>query len=154
MADGELRLEPITNSNWRATLHVKTAPGQLTFVADHEPVALVILAKSYVKAGGWDWWPLAIMAAEEVVGVVAIAQRASLCQIFHLVIDQNSQGRGLGKASVRLVLDHIRQELPACKNVTLTVHPNNGAARHIYESSGFQASGECRDSEPVLELTL
>ncbi len=154
MATNQLSLEPITRSNWRSTLEVKTTPDQLLFVADYEPIALVILAKSYVNADGKEWRPLAIKETDNVVGVVAVAQHANECEIFHLVIDQEFQGRGIGKASVKLLLDYIRREVPDCKKVSLTVHPDNERARHIYQTSGFHDSGRNRYSEPVLELAL
>lgn len=45
-------LEPIDARNWRESLGVRVAEEQLRFVADHQPVALVILAKCYVQPGG------------------------------------------------------------------------------------------------------
>ncbi len=99
MLPNDLALVPISNLNWRKTLQVRTTPNQLKFVADFEPVALVILSKSYVRAGNVDWHPLAITADDATIGVVALTHQKTRCEIFHLVIDCDLQGRGLGKDS-------------------------------------------------------
>ena len=154
MRGSELRLEPIDKSNWRSALQVRTTPEQLEFVADYEPVALVILAKSYVRAGGFDWQPFAIKAQDVILGVVAIAIQEDRCEIYHLVIDYRQQGRGLGMKATNLVIEHIRTTWPQITKVSLTVHPRNEVAEHIYMSNGFSKTGEFADSEPVLELVF
>lgn len=68
-----LRLAPIDQRNWRAAVAVRVSPDQVRLVAGHQPVALVILAKAYVRPGDLDWEPLALTAAASVVGVVALA---------------------------------------------------------------------------------
>ena len=55
-----LELAPIDQHNWRAALAVEVTSGQLAFVAGYQPVALVILAKAYVRSGDLGWEPLAI----------------------------------------------------------------------------------------------
>jgi hypothetical protein len=58
------RLVPIDQSNWRDTLRVRVTDGQLPMVADVQPIALVILAKAYVRDGGRRWEPLAYLSPE------------------------------------------------------------------------------------------
>ena len=55
-----MRLEPITALNWRAVGALRVAPGQLGMVAEFEPVAFVILARTYVgyeNGCGIRWLP-------------------------------------------------------------------------------------------------
>lgn len=150
----DVKLTPLDNTNWRNALKVKTTNAQLQYVADHEPVALVILSKSYVRAGNVDWYPFVITLNESTVGVVAITHSANRCSVFHLVIDCLMQGKGLGKASVAKIIEYVRLTWPKCKAITLTVHPHNAIAKAVYRSCGFIATGEMQDSEPVFELTL
>ncbi len=154
MPFNDIKLVPIDKTNWRSALAVKTTHSQLEFVADHEPVALVILSKSYVRAGGVDWYPFTITLNDTVVGVVAITHHAKRCGIFHLVIDSQKQGQGLGKASVKKIVEYIRLTWPECKAVELTVHPRNKIAKTVYCSCGFIDTGEMRDEEPLYELVL
>jgi len=70
--------------NWRASLAVEVAPQQLPSVAGYQPVALVILAKAYIRPGDLDWEPVALSAAGSMThvsldrGGVRLAQRVRL----------------------------------------------------------------------------
>src|SRR4051812_28582353 len=50
-------LVEIDVSNWRRALAVEVRADQVRFVADHQPVALVILSKCYVRPDGQTWTP-------------------------------------------------------------------------------------------------
>jgi hypothetical protein len=49
-----IRLAPLDQHNWRASLQVQVAPEQLQFVAGYAPVALIILAKAYIRPNELD----------------------------------------------------------------------------------------------------
>lgn len=100
-----IRLEPITAANWRAASRVRVLDGQLPMVAGHEPVALVIMAKAYLRVAGFDWHPLAISENSVVVGVLAMVDEGSRFALYHLVIDGPQQGRGLGRAAVLAAIE-------------------------------------------------
>lgn len=150
----ELRLEMLDRSNWRRALAVRTAPGQLKFVADYEPVALVILSKCYLRPGGLLWEPLGIFSGDEAVGIAALTWDADTCRLYHLVIDRGWQRRGAGMAALELILAYVWESAPDCQSVTLTMHPRNEAARALYKKAGFEATGEERDGEELWHLTL
>ena len=152
--DSPLRLAPIDQHNWRASMGVRVAPDQLQFVAGYQPVALVILAKAYVRPGDLDWEPLALMSEDSIVGVVALAHSPTRTEMLHLAVDAGMQGRGVGSAAVALVLAHVTRTRPGCEEVRLTVHPENGRAQRLYRGSGFQPSGRLRDGEPIWLLDL
>ena len=151
---GDIHLERINSSNWRRALEIRTAPGQLRFVAEHEPVALVILSKSFVRHGGFKWEPFALLSDDTMVGIVALAHSGSTCKICHLLIDQSQQGNGLGTTAMRTILDYVIQKLPGCHELTLTVHPDNEHACRLYQSAGFRRTGECRNDEPEWRLEI
>jgi diamine N-acetyltransferase len=145
-----VRLTTIDRSNWREALQISVHPDQLHFVADHQPVALVILAKSYIRPGDVDWVPHAIVDDNDtMVGLVALAHDASTCEIHHLVIDAPLQGQGLGRAAVGAIIEQLRQRAPTCRTLTLTVHPDNHQAQRLYRSAGFAPTGAVRHDEPV-----
>lgn len=150
---GELTLEKITSANWRETLGVRLAQGQSRFVADYEPVALVILAKSYVRSGGMDWSPYAIRHQGDLVGLFALARSGAAFEMYHFVIDRHFQSRGLGKRAATLILELAGAD-PVCELVRLTVHPENLAARRVYAACGFTDTGEYVDGEPVMEYRI
>ena len=148
------RLEAIDQHNWRAAVAVRVSADQLRFVAGHQPVALVILAKAYVRPGDLDWEPLAVVSDAMVVGVVALAHSDSDTELLHLAIDTARQGQGIGSAAVKLVLEHVAASRPGCLEVRLTVHPDNTRAHGLYRSVGFSPTGEMREDEPIWSLKL
>jgi len=150
------RLVPLDAGNWRDALAVRPHPEQLRFVAEFEPVALVILAKAYVGARALRWHPFAVTLDGDMVGLVGLAhpKPPGECEICHLVIDVAHQNRGLGRAVLGLAADWARRELPACRRLLLTVHPENAIARRLYEQAGFQPLGYERDGETVMARAL
>ena len=151
-----LSLVDIDATNWRSALAVRVAPEQLRFVADFQPVALVSLAKAYVRPGGRVWKPLAILNHGETIGLVTIAHPAEPveCELLHFVIDVDQQGRGLGRRSTSMIVDHVRRTLPACRNVYLTIDVDNAVARRLYEPMGFRHTGLERAGDPLYQLTI
>jgi diamine N-acetyltransferase len=143
------RLVPITDDNWRRAAAVQVADGQLRFIADYEPVALVILAKAFVRAAGRDWWPYVIEDAGSVVGVLGLLDDRQLhgeIALFHLLIDANRQRRGYGRSALRRVVE-LANQLDNCARLRLTVHPDNEAAISLYASEGFTRDGVDADGE-------
>ena len=147
-------LEVIDQHNWRAAVAVQVSADQVRFVAGHQPVALVILAKAYVRPGDLDWEPLAVTSGASVVGVVALAHSAGHTELLHLAIDLTRQGQGIGSAAVKLVLAHVNASRPGCQTVWLTLHPDNARAQSLYRSVGFSPNGEMRENEPIWSFTL
>lgn len=151
----DVRLESIDAGNWREALEVRVRDEQLPFVADHQPVALVILAKSYVRPGGRWWEPLLVRAEDgSVVGVLAIEHGGATCELRNVAIDQDWQGRGIGTATVRAVIDRARRPGAHCSELAVSAHPDNHAAHRAYASAGFGWSGERRNREPLMRLPI
>jgi diamine N-acetyltransferase len=147
-----VELVPITRDNWRRAAAVRAANGQLRFVADYEPVALVILSKAFVRVADLDWWPHLIEDAGRAVGVVALVDERQMSgglALFHLLIDADQQRRGYGRAAVRRVVQFAR-DLEDCNRVRLTVHPENRVAIDLYQSEGFIVDGVEADGELCL----
>ncbi len=145
-----MRLEPITAANWRAAGALRLAPGQLGLVAEFEPVAYVILARTYVGYEGGVWHPL-IAVDEEPVGVLAIVDEGATWALRSFMIDAAHQGRGHGRAAVLAAVDYARER--GASALRLTVNPTNGPARALYESLGF-TYGEPRGTDLGMRLAL
>lgn len=130
-----MRLEPITAATWRAAGAVRAAPGQLALVAEFEPVAYVILARTYVGYEGGIWHPLACFDGDDLVGVMGLVDEGSTWALRSFLIDAAHQGRGHGRAAVLTAIDRARAA--GATALRLTVHPTNAPARALYESLGF-----------------
>lgn len=147
---GELVL--IDGSNWRGALGVRVGPEQLKFVADHQPVALVVLAKAYVRPGGRTWEPLAYVIDDHIVAVMALSFGDRNAELVNLAVDVGHQRRGIGTAVVVSAIGRAREH--DVDAVELTVHPANEPAIALYQSVGFVATGERRHGEPVWRYDL
>lgn len=69
-----------------------------------------------------------------------------------LLLDRDSQGRGLGKVLVRELVDYLRREY-GCRRIYLSLFDDNRVTRHIYEALGFVFNGELdRQGERIMVL--
>jgi RimJ/RimL family protein N-acetyltransferase len=154
VSSSSISLVPIDQSNWRDALDVVVTDDQLRFVADHQPVVLVILAKAYLELGDTRWTPLAIVDDDSgIVGVVALADRAETCEILHLAVDGRHQRQGVGTRALAEIVAFAYEAL-GCAHLELTVHPENESAQRLYAGGGFRPTGSQRHGEPVWSRAL
>lgn len=149
-----MQLRKIDAANWRRAVAVEVRPDQVRFVADVQPVALVILAKCYLRPDGHRWTPYLAVGDDEPLGVVAVVSEPDRAQLRHFAVDHRWQGRGHGRSMLEAVIAAIREEHAACRSVQVTTHPENGPALSLYESAGFRRTGAFAGIEPVLVLEL
>ena len=152
-----ITLHEVTGDNWRATLRLSVHPEQQRFIADHEPIAAIALAKAYIRPDGLVWVPYAIYAGEEIVGLVELAYAPDSQDdywVYHFFIDRSHQGKGYGKAAFGAFIQLIQGTHPRCRQINLTVHPENYRAQQLYTSLGFQPAGRELWGEPVYTLRI
>jgi diamine N-acetyltransferase len=152
-----LSLQEVTRENWRATLDLAVHPEQQRFIADYVPIAAIALAKAYVRPGGLVWMPYAIFADQRLVGFIELAYEPGSSDrywVYHFFIDRAYQGKGHGKAALQAFVQLIKTQHPDCRQINLTVHPENAQAQHLYLSIGFRATGAIVDDEPVYTLHI
>lgn len=148
-------IEVIDESNWREALDVRVHDDQLAFVADHQPVALVILAKCFVRPGGRRWEPLLVRDRHGVaVGVLALEHGAAGCELRNFAIDARRQGEGLGTAAASAVIQRALQGKSDCEELLVSAHPKNHAAHNAYSTAGFARTDEIRNGEPVFRFRI
>ena len=152
-----ISLQAVTRENWRATLALAVHPDQQRFIADYAPIAAIALAKAYVRPGGLVWAPYAICAAQQVVGLLELAYEPGSTDrywVYHFFIDRAQQGKGYGQAAMQALVRLVEIEHPRCRQINLTVHPENVRAQRLYTRFGFQATGALVDGEPVYALPI
>jgi diamine N-acetyltransferase len=152
-----ITLSEVTRDNWRATLNLTVHPEQQRFIADHQPIAAIVLAKAYIRPDGLVWAPYAIYADDDLVGLVELAYAPDSQDnywVYHFFIDRAQQGRGYGKAAFEAFIRLIRERHPHCRQINLTVHPENHRAQRLYAGLGFQPDGRELWGEPVYSLLI
>jgi diamine N-acetyltransferase len=142
-----VHLEPITAANRAQLVALSVTAEQRDFVATN--------ADSLREADGNPaCFPFAIAVDASVVGfaMYALDPDDGNYWIYRLMIDQRHQHRGIGRAALAELIA-LMSALPNCPRIVLGVEPGNGAARALYESAGFVATGEVIGGETVMCLT-
>ena len=146
-----VELKPITEDNFIDAFNLKLAPGQEAFVS--HPVRS--LAQAYVYRNQCQ--PFGIYAAGEMVGYVMVIYDYDIPEydIWHMMIDEAEQGKGYGREALDRVIDYIRTKpFGDSDRVALTCNRKNPAARKLYESKGFSATGNEYEDEIELAMTV
>ena len=146
-----VELKAITEDNFLDAFALALAPGQETFVS--HPVRS--LAQAYVYRDQCQ--PFGIYADGKMVGYVLVIYDYDIPEydIWHMMIDRSEQRRGYGAEALDRVLGYIRTKpFGDADRVALTCNMRNFAARKLYESRGFSATGVEDEDEIELVLTL
>ena len=144
-----VELKAITEENFIDAFNLKLAPGQESFVS--HPIRS--LAQAYVYRNQCQ--PFGIYAEGKMIGYVMVIYDYDIPEydIWHMMIDQSMQGRGYGSAALERVIDYIRTKpFGESNRIALTCNKDNSAARKLYESKGFSATGA--EDEDEVELAL
>ncbi|WP_060177684.1 GNAT family N-acetyltransferase [Streptomyces sp. IMTB 1903] len=142
-------LDEVTDENWRAVADVAPADDQRRFVAALGARYLLLSLR------GGVWNSLAIRAGDAVVGHVmwAYDEEGGAHWIGGMIVDAAEQGRGVGRAAMRVLIRRLA-DLPACREIRLSYHPDNAPAARLYAELGFVPTGEFEGDEAVAALAV
>lgn len=144
-------LKPISEENFIDVFNLKLSKEQETFVS--HPIRS--LAQAYVYRTQCQ--PFGIYADEKVVGYVMAIYDYDIPEydIWHMMIDESQQGKGYGKAALKLLLDYIKDKpFGDSDRVALTCNKDNTVALELYKSMGFELTGNSDEDEVELALYL
>ena len=140
------RVDELTAGNVEEVLDLAPRPDQDRYV---RPVAWYVARSAYERV----WTPVAISVDDELVAFAEWAYDPSdetYC-IGGVIVDARLQGKGYGRAAMTALVAGLR-ERPDCRDIALTVHDDNRAARRLYSSLGFVETGELDGDELVMVL--
>jgi diamine N-acetyltransferase len=124
-------LVPITKDNWKAIAALTVAHEQVAFV----PANLYSIAEAqfYPDAHAYaianeagEWVGFTLYGRDEATGK---------WKLFRLMIDATQQGRGYGKAALRIVIERVRAQ--GATEMLVGYQATNVAARQLYAQIGF-----------------
>lgn len=142
-------LKSITEDNFIDAFNLKLKKDQEEFIS--HPVRS--LAQAYVYRDQCQ--PFGIYDDDRMVGYVMVIYDYDVPEydIWHMMIDETQQGKGFGKAALKLILDYIEKKpFGNSDRVVLTCNKNNTYALNMYQSLGFEMTGN--EDEDELELVL
>jgi len=141
-------LRDVDRENFGRCIGLEVHEGQRGYVASN----LYSIAQSKVEPA---LRPQAVYDGEEMVGFVMYGydeEEGCHC-IARVMIDKSHQGKGYGRAATTEVVRRLRAE-PGCRQIALSVNPENRTAQALYESLGFEKTGEVAHGEEVMRLRL
>ena len=144
-----ITLKEITEENFIDAFNLKLGEGQEEYVS--HPVRS--LAQAYVYREQCQ--PFGIYHEDEMVGYVMVIYDHDVPEydIWHMMIDASGQGKGYGKAALRLVMDYIKTKpFGSSDRVALTCNKDNSAALELYRKMGFEETGV--EDEDEIELSM
>ena len=139
-------LKDIDRENFRRCVELQVRDDQKGFVAPN----VYSIAQSKINPA---YNVQAVYDGDEMVGFVMYGwdEEEGCHYLGRLMIDESRQGKGYGRAAVEEVIRRLRAE-PGCRQVALSVVPENRAAQALYESLGFEKTGEVSQGEEVMRL--
>jgi len=143
-----ITLVPITAVNWRTYIQLATAPSQEGFVAPN--------VRSIAQARVEPWWEIYGICFEgEAVGFTMFGRVPELetYWITRLMIDSAHQGKGYGRAAMKLVLADLSSR-EDCTEVWLSFVPQNAVARELYLSLGFEDLNRVEGGEVIFRRAM
>jgi diamine N-acetyltransferase len=147
-------LREITAETVIPVIKLSVSDSQKRFVAPNS----VSLAQALFAP---EAWYRAIYAGEELAGFVMLEDE-SLCStppreptvgVWRFMIDARFQGRGIGRAALAQVIEHVRGK-GLFSTLALSYVPGPGCPEPFYLGLGFRHTGRVDGEEVVLEFPL
>jgi diamine N-acetyltransferase len=147
-------LREITADTVIAVVRLSVADDQKGFVASNA----VSLAQALFAP---EAWYRAICCGDEPAGFVMLFDESLRSPppaqpevgVWRFMIDQRFQRRGIGRAALLQVIEHVRAK-GVFKSLELSYVPGPGCPEPFYKSLGFRDTGRMDGVEVVLELPL
>lgn len=139
-------LKDVDKENFKRCVELVVREDQENFVASN----VYSIAQSKVEP---TYTTQAVYDGDEMVGFVMYGYDTDDggYWIARVMIDKNQQGKGYGRAAMEEVVKRLR-ETPDCREVALSIEPENEVARKLYESLDFKKTGEVEQGEEVMRL--
>ncbi len=144
-----INLRKITEDNFVDAFNLKLGEGQDKYVS--HPIRS--LAQAYIYREQCQ--PFGIYMDDIMVGYVMVIYDYDIPEynIWHMMIDERYQGKGIGRGALSKVLDYIKTKpFGNCVRVTLTCNKDNEKALHLYMGMRFTQTGV--EDEDEIELSM
>jgi diamine N-acetyltransferase len=142
-----VHLREINRDNWQQAIRLDVAPDQKHFVAPNlYSIAEAIFNPTFV--------PLVIYnETETMVGFLMHGTNPDNDErwIIRLMVDQQYQGRGYGRAAMEEIIRQLRDKSDR-REIFTSYEPDNHVAARLYRSLGFEDTGRVEDGELVVCL--
>lgn len=136
MSSASVEIKELNEENWYECCQLELGEGQEKYM---EPNAVSIAQTKFEPS----LRPYAIYKDGEVAGflmVNSVKEELDGYWIYRIMVDKNQQGKGVGKAAMKLMVDEMIKAFGATK-IVVGYHPDNKAAHQLYAALGFVDHG-------------
>jgi diamine N-acetyltransferase len=147
----EIQLRPVDSQNWKAVVDMSVSIDQEEFISENWYALL-----QWKFAETPENMRLFCVYAEDIaVGFVmyGLDRESHRWILTRFMVDAKHQGKGYGRAMLLSLLDSVRESLGNIAFYTC-IDGQNEAAIKLYESAGFEMTGETMWHEEVLKIML
>ncbi|MFC2108359.1 GNAT family N-acetyltransferase [Candidatus Bipolaricaulota bacterium] len=139
-----ITLREITMENFYECIKLTVNEDQKNFVASNT------FSLAEAQADGVSI-PRAIYAGDQMVGFIMydFELKEDRGYISRLMVDSRFQGNGYGRAAMDQIIDRLK-DIPSCREIQTSYAPENIAAAKLYESLGFEQTGDEIDGETIV----
>lgn len=136
-----------------------------SFTLDEEQKKFVALPSAVIDLSleDSDRHPVVIVSDDAAAGFFvlhlseefqALADNKNALLLRAFSIDKSHQGKGLARMAMNQLPEFVRHHFPQVNEIVLAVNESNSIAKQLYERSGFQYKGICRDGRSGNELIM
>ncbi|WP_200411468.1 GNAT family N-acetyltransferase [Virgibacillus salexigens] len=137
MLTGNVKIEELNEGNWYECCDLKLPEKQAEYIESNA----ISIAQSKFEP---SLKPFAIYFEDKVVGFLMYNTEKEELDgywIFRIMVDENFQGKGIGKAATKLMISEM-SKLPDAEKIVVGYHPENQEAHHLYANLGFIDNGD------------
>ncbi len=150
----QVQLRELTNDNFIGVMNLEVKENQKKFVAPNSVSMAVAHFSRYATMRG-------IFFGDEPVGFMMLADPVSgekefngMYFLWRFMIDKNHQGKGYGKAAMKLILEYVRNR-PNADFLYSSYDPSeNGPEKFYLEKMGFEKTGKMLGDEIMIRKKL
>ena len=146
----KIELRPIDETNREDCIRLKVSDSQAAYIDTNENSLKAAAENAEVAR------PFVIYADGVAVGFTMFAFEPDYEDpndrywLWRFMIDEKCQGKGYGREALKQIITYFKEN--GATNMRLSTKESNINAIHLYESFGFQRTGEMNDEETVFEL--
>ncbi|ASK64157.1 N-acetyltransferase [Virgibacillus phasianinus] len=137
MLTDNVKIEELNEENWYECCELKLSEKQAEYLESNA----ISIAQSKFEP---SLKPFAIYFEDKVVGFLMYNTEKEELDgywVFRIMVDENFQGKGIGKAATKLMIAEM-SKLPDAKKIVVGYHPENQEAHYLYASLGFIDNGD------------
>ncbi|WP_066295594.1 GNAT family N-acetyltransferase [Bacillus sp. FJAT-29937] len=137
MKTSKVKIVELNTENWYECCKLEVFKEQIEYI---EPNSVSIAQSKFEPT----LKPYAIYLDEKVVGFLmynSIQEELDGYWIYRIMVDKDSQGKGIAKAATELMISEMAK-LPNAKKIVVGYHPDNIGAHRLYASLGFVDHGD------------